>query len=57
MESRGQTAVEYLLLVGAVIFLVVIVYVSVKQNVFDAVIPEINNATDRIKDLFLGIGR
>ncbi len=48
MASRAQTAAEYLLLVGAVIFLVVLVYIAVKQNVVDAAARAIDQASSQL---------
>jgi uncharacterized protein (UPF0333 family) len=34
MDEKGQTAVEYILLIGSVVFLVIIVFIVVKDKVF-----------------------
>lgn len=34
MDQKGQTAIEYILLIGAVVFLVIIVFFVVKDKVF-----------------------
>ncbi|HLC47583.1 MAG TPA: hypothetical protein VJI13_00780 [Candidatus Norongarragalinales archaeon] len=34
MDEKAQTAIEYILLIGSVIFLVIIVFLVVKDKVF-----------------------
>ncbi|MFH0971449.1 MAG: hypothetical protein V1835_02675 [Candidatus Micrarchaeota archaeon] len=48
MDQKGQTAIEYILLIGSVIFLVIIVYFLVKDRVFGGSGSTITNNSDTI---------
>ncbi|MFH1257302.1 MAG: hypothetical protein ABIG96_04655 [Candidatus Micrarchaeota archaeon] len=48
MDDRAQTAIEYLLMVSAVIFFVIIVFMLVNSNVFSEARQRIFNTSDDI---------
>jgi Flp pilus assembly pilin Flp len=48
MDEKGQTAVEYILLIGSVVFLVIIVFVVVKDKVFGGSGGTIQNNSNTI---------
>jgi uncharacterized protein (UPF0333 family) len=52
---RGQTAIEYIMLIGAVVMLVVIVFIMVKGNVFGPAAGTIDNVTKSIWDGLRGV--
>ncbi len=48
MDEKAQTAIEYVLLVASVIFLVIIVFFVVKDRVFGGSGSSITNSSDTI---------
>ena len=48
MDEKGQTAIEYLLMVASVIFFVVVVFMLVKSNVFSAAKDKIFGTSEDI---------
>lgn len=56
-EGRAQTAIEYIMLVGMVIFFVIIVYMTVRSNVFGPVEDILNRTTGPIFDTLGNIGK
>ncbi|MFH1751180.1 MAG: class III signal peptide-containing protein [Candidatus Micrarchaeota archaeon] len=48
MDERAQTAIEYILLIGSVIFLVIIVFFVVKDRVFGGSESSIGNSSGTV---------
>ncbi|MFH1200707.1 MAG: hypothetical protein V1708_06600 [Candidatus Micrarchaeota archaeon] len=57
MQSRAQTAVEYILLVGAVIFLVVILFLVVKDRIVNPSGHAIDTNTNAIASIYANVTR
>lgn len=54
-KRRAQTAIEYIMLVGAVIFIVIVVFMLVKANVFNSAGDVIDNVTSSTWGAIRGI--
>ncbi|MEK6954071.1 MAG: hypothetical protein AABX01_03625 [Candidatus Micrarchaeota archaeon] len=48
MDEKAQTAIEYILLIGSVIFLVIVVFFVVKDKVFGASGSTIGNSSGTV---------
>lgn len=50
MEQKAQTSVEYILLIGSVLMLVVLVFTIVRSRIFNGVGPALDDASKKIAD-------
>ena len=57
MDRKAQTSVEYILLVGAVIFLVVLVFLVAKDRIFNPSGKTIDNASGAIASITRNVTR
>ncbi|MFH1258056.1 MAG: class III signal peptide-containing protein [Candidatus Micrarchaeota archaeon] len=57
MDEKAQTAIEYILLIGSVIFLVIIVFFIVKDKVFGGSGSSITNNSDSISSTIRNVTR
>ncbi|MFH1106503.1 MAG: hypothetical protein V1787_01260 [Candidatus Micrarchaeota archaeon] len=57
MDEKAQTAVEYILLVGAIIFLVVILFLVVKERVVNPSGRTIDDNSNKIATIFANVTR
>ncbi len=57
MDERAQTAVEYILLIGAIIFLVVILFIVVKDRIVNPAGRAIDNTSSGIATVFANVSR
>lgn len=57
MASRAQTAVEYILLIGAVILFVALIVIVLKQNVFNAAGEAIDRTAGQLAALLGNFSR
>lgn len=55
MDERAQTAVEYILLIGAIIFLVVILFIVVKERIINPAGRNIDNTSAGIATVFANV--
>ncbi|MBU1197919.1 hypothetical protein KJ765_05420 [Candidatus Micrarchaeota archaeon] len=55
MDQKAQTAVEYVLLVGAVIFLVTLVYLVARDRIFNPAQHSIANTSEEIRNVTQGV--
>ncbi len=56
-QTKAQTAVEYIMLVGAVIFLVILVFLVARDRIFNTSGSNINNSSGAIASLTRNVTR